>query len=516
MSQALHNLKAISPACWLFAAGLLILATQPVLWLVATWTDPSYDSPGAWVFACALGLFLWSVTSRNRDECPPKKPLAICLLLATALLRLAGQLLAINLVGALALVVDVYALGLMFNLHRRERAVSSGWLAVVFVFALPVTNLLQRTLGYVLQQASAVGAAFLLGIFYRVEREGIRILLDGHNILVDLPCSGTQAATFMLLFFAVLMALKRPGRLEAGLGVLHALLLAYLANTVRITILCVGVAFPNVLGGIDVMAQPWHDLIGLGCLLLLGFIPLMRRAASMPSASTHPKADEAPAVSAIRLPSIPESWRRQARMLLGSAFVAATLIIVTLPHQPLDTSRSLGPLFLPAYIQSFPGRAVPLQPREAAYFTRFGGRAAKMQYGPHALMVVQTTAPLRHLHAPSDCLRGAGFQVNYRGQEQAVIPSAVYEAIAPDGARWRIAVTFVSSDGQYATSVSEAVWYWMQKPGGTWSTVQRITPQALPMGEAHAWDRSVAAALDLPVGNRLSAQNDSGLQSNQS
>ncbi|MCK5273760.1 MAG: hypothetical protein KAR37_03860, partial [Alphaproteobacteria bacterium] len=44
----------------------------------------------------------------------------------------------------------------------------------------------------------------------------------------------------------------------------------------------------------------------------------------------------------------------------------------------------------------------------------------------------------------------------------------------------------------------EAVWRWMQSPGGVWSAVQRITPIDMPEADRLAWDRAVFASLDLP------------------
>ena len=46
----------------IFGVAAVILAVDPVLWLVRTWSDPSYNSSGLIVFCVCVGLFLWSVT----------------------------------------------------------------------------------------------------------------------------------------------------------------------------------------------------------------------------------------------------------------------------------------------------------------------------------------------------------------------------------------------------------------------------------------------------------------------
>ena len=129
---------------------------------------------------------------------------------------------------------------------------------------------------------------------------------------------------------------------------------------------------------------------------------------------------------------------------------------------------------------------------------QFGGAAARADYGPNSLLVVRTSAPLRHLHAPDECLRGLGLDVEYLGPSYQPVPAAVYRATTADGRAYRINVTFVSDRGHVTTNVSEAVWRWLQAPGSVWSTVQRISPWDAPHPAQNAFEHAVAAAFDLP------------------
>lgn len=478
----------------LIAAASLILAIHPVEWLITTWTDPAYDSKGIWVFAVITGLTFWSLTSPIAFSRPTGKPLAIGLLAITALFRLASQLLAVNILGALALVVDVYAIGLLLGLLHRKRAVSPGWLAMAFVFCLPLANLIQRTAGYLLQLASATGVAGLLKVlaFPDVRQEGIRILLAGKDILVDLPCSGTQSVLWLLLFFTVLMILCRPNRGDGLQGLVLTLVVAYLANTLRILMLAIGIAFPQAIGGIDVMAQPWHDAIGLFTLLVAGILPVLFWA-RMVRPQPIPKDPKPVWVFPVRLPA-------RIKAVTAILFLTIAVVITQLPARPVDVSHSVSPVTLPMAINHEAGERIALSPQEEIYFTRYGGRAEKRRYGTDAVMVVQTGAPLRHLHNPSDCLRGMGFDVQYLGMASDILPSGVYRAMAPDGkTEWRVAVTFVSDTGVITTNVSEAIWHWLKNPGSQWMAVQRISPAGQPKIRYRQLDRAVAAALDLPV-----------------
>ncbi|NNF78999.1 MAG: exosortase T [Rhizobiales bacterium] len=269
--QHVLSVRALStPAVLLLLAGL-VLAIDPAIWLVKSWLDPAYDSAGYLVFAIALGLFVWSASSPLKvrgENC--HKQTAIALLILSALVRLASQVLAINTIGALCLVVDVFALAILLRLPLRARPLSAFWLAGVFVFSLPLERIIQRTIGYGLQQLSADGACAVLSGFYsNLVCEGTRIVVNGVDVLVDLPCSGAQTLLLGLLGFCVSAAICRAKPIAVVAGLIATLVTACVANLLRIAVLAVGLAEPGKFGGINVMAQPWHDLIGLTAMLLI-------------------------------------------------------------------------------------------------------------------------------------------------------------------------------------------------------------------------------------------------------
>ena len=160
-------------------------------------------------------------------------------------MRLAGQVLAVNTIGALALVIDVYALGLLFGLKDRVRALSPGWLAIAFAFSLPLERIAQRTIGYGLQSVSSDGACLLLGGFFAdLKCFGVRLVLEGKDVLVDLPCSGARSILLLLLCFALVAALVRPTLKQAIIGGSATLLAGLLANMIRISLLAGGHCAP--------------------------------------------------------------------------------------------------------------------------------------------------------------------------------------------------------------------------------------------------------------------------------
>ncbi len=481
-----------------------ILAFDPAIWLINTWRDPAYGSAGFVVFVATLGLLIWSLSSAR---CGPSKAdrrgIAIGVLAFSAAVRLASQVLAINTIGAVCLIADVYAVGVLLALDQRRRAISPFWLAVAFAFSLPVERILQRVIGYPLQLLSADGACSLLSTVYSdLVCESTRLVVNGADVLVDLPCSGAGTLMLSLLGLALASSICRPTWVQAAVGLVLTLTSAAAANVLRITTLAVGLVDPDILGGIDVMDQPWHDLIGVGALLIVCVLLLIW--------CRHLTPTSRPQTSGVGTSTIPsrianDGWwlvapvapRRSRPVPLGVGVVglAVALLIVHLPRTAVDISESSPPAELPLSLNGVTRIEVPLSEREGRFFTQFGGWARKANYGQHSLMLVRTTSPLRHLHAPEDCLRGLGFDVQYLGVVYHPVPTAAYRATTPDGVRYRVDVTFIS-ERTITTNVATAVWHWLQNGARVWTAVQRISHEDVAHIERAGFDRAVWAALD--------------------
>ncbi len=463
-----------------FAIASAILAAQPLQWLVRSWLSPAYGSYGyvyVLLILCLAGMSLLS----GRPKVAASRMPAIALLLMAALIRFWGQILAINILSALALAVDVFALVVLLQLNRRPFAVSPFWMAGLFLFSLPTEMVLQRTLGFPLQMVSAELACRMLGtLFSNVACDGARITLERKDILVDLPCSGASGLLLSLAFVVTQNAVMRPRWHVGGFILLAAIGCATLGNSLRISLLATGLAFD-----LDVMAEPWHSLIGLTTLgLTVAPFALFYRPCSRKTRESRPR----PKTFVLPKPI---------KMLAGIACLIGSIAIVSLNANPVDVSGSVTVPILPAQIQGFQGQKVPLTQMEAHYFEAYGGQAQKTQFGPLGLNVVSTRAPLRHLHAPEICLRGLGYKVRFLGTRYDGVPSAYYRATGPDGDRWLVAVSYVSQSGQVTPSVGEAIWRWLNGTGGTWSSVQRITPWALDAALRTELDAATIAALDI-------------------
>jgi exosortase/archaeosortase family protein len=465
----------------LVAVSFICLAIEPARWLLETWADPAFDSAGGHFLAVAAGLAIWSASSPRETEAPSRTSLWWCLP-AAAGLRLAGHLLVIPALGALVLPVGAYALGRLGDLSHRRRAVSPFWLAGLVGLTVPFEHFVKRLAGYGLQHVAADGTCSLLRLVYSdVTCNGLDIALQGRNIFVALPCSGVRGLILYSILFTGLAALVRPSIRQAILGFGAAVTAAIVVNCLRISLLAVGLAHEASLG-IDVMQQPWHMSVGLAC-LPLGFAQVAlwaRWVAQSPS-----KQNEPPHTGyAAKHP-----WLRLAAAV---TFFAVTLALPFTPRHPLDVSDTNAELELPARLADFSAQSRDLHPVERKHFTRFGGEALEASYGPHTLLVVETSAPLRHLHAPDEWLGDLDYSVESSGRADGILPAARYLVEAPGGRRWILDVTFVSEQGRLATSVSEAIWYWLSSPTTTWRVLYRFHPDGLSRDHVARFDRSVA------------------------
>ncbi|MGB1561840.1 MAG: exosortase T [Sinimarinibacterium flocculans] len=503
----------IGPAPVLLVAALL-LAIEPAGWLLRSWRDAAYNPQGLWIGLAVAALFLWSWASEQQPGSAQNRRYAFALLAVSALVRLVGQVLRVNVIGALTLALDVYALATLAGLRTRERAVSPFWLSLLFAFSLPLERVVQRLAGYGLQQLSASGACEVLGWFTDgLLCVGTRLLLDGQDLLVDLPCSGARGLMLVLTLYAGLCALRRPRPAQALVGLLFTLAGAWLSNTLRIVALAIGLVQAPQL---DLMNGPAHEALGL-CALLLAAVPVLlwaRRITPFSSPARErvfagagagaARGDREPRSAPLdpdaAAPTIgsanPASARARpwAWLLLGFAIVA-----VSAPARPVDVVRDTPPPQAPVVLGAYAAQPQALDAVEREYFARYGGGAAKASYGPFGLLLVSTRAPLRHLHAPDECLRGSGYRVDYLGLEHAGLPSALYRATDAGGRSWRVAVSYVSDRGEHAASVGEAVWRWLRAPEATWTMVQRIAPwPGAEDPERRDWESALLRALDLP------------------
>jgi exosortase/archaeosortase family protein len=474
--------------------GAVVLAWEPAVWLVGTWYQNGYDGIGWVAFALALGLAAWSLSSPVVGA-KQQRTQTYLLLLATAVLRMVAQLLDVNVIGALLLAVDVYAIASLLHLERRKHSISPFWLAIVFCFSLPVEPIVQRLVGFDLQHVSAFLACGLLQPFFdQLSCTGVRLQINAVDVLVDLPCSGAELVSLSALIFSVINAFFRPGTGWGVLGILVCLVLALLGNGVRIALLAAGISHAEALP-FNVMDVIPHTIIGLvmvsiTCIALLSFARLYPEVAYQSRPVNRP----------------PKPIAASLRLWIAGLFLPMALMIGALQPRPVDASPRLSTPEIPLVAAGFLRVSSDLTTQEQRYFTRYGGGAERASFGPYGLLLVSTASPLRHLHDPTICLSGMGYQVNLLGTDHKTV-STVYQAeralnageFGNNPVSYLVRVSYFSNRGVIASSVSEVVWHWLRQPDSKWTMVQRIVPQhpAIDTESAELWESAMRRAFNL-------------------
>jgi len=509
----LHYRAAPALASAALAAGALFLAARPARWLLGTWHEQGYDGIGWVAFVLAAGLFGWSFTSPVRPGTDDRSNgLRMILLLAlTAGLRLAAQILDINVLGAVLLAVDVYALAHLARLPARRRACAPLWLAAVFAFSLPIEPILQRVFGFALQQLSAgIACAMLTPFFDNLACSGVRLTVDGADVLVDLPCSGAEMVSLVGLIYALICTLRQPRGAGAAAGALACLALALAGNGARIALLAAGIARPGDLP-FHVMDPVPHSLIGLSLvgLVTLALLGLSHRlpVARVPDAPARRAPGDGTGAAPTRVLRGPAGY--PLRLLCSLCFLAFALSVSAIQPRPVDSSPRVSSPVVPRFAAGFVSEDHPLTPQEAGYFERYGGGAARARFGPFGLLLVSTGSPLRHLHDPTICLGALGYRVRLVGTDHDA-RSTVYVAERPHAdvdahgngdadERYLVRVSYVSSTGEVASSIAEVVWLWLHAPGSRWTMVQRVLPQSpdIEPRTAAEWDAAMRRAFNL-------------------
>ncbi|VTU16008.1 exosortase Q [Variovorax sp. PBL-E5] len=257
-------------SAWLALQAAALMPTW--LWMAARLRDGSDDPLGLLALA-ALVVLTWTLR-RDLRPAPRLGWLALATsgtFAATVLRTGAGIVPALPPLAAGLLAVLALACGLIAFLPRRIAALPVAGLSVL---ALPLLSSLQFYAGYPLRIVTAEASRWLLAPLFDVTREGSSLVVDGHLVIVDAPCSGAQMV-WLGYFTACVVALWARRDDRGFLARLPAVgLLVMAGNIVRNSLL---IGFE---GAGHALAPALHEALGLALLALLcgGIAWVMARA----------------------------------------------------------------------------------------------------------------------------------------------------------------------------------------------------------------------------------------------
>lgn len=240
---------------WLWL-GLLAAALWPTWWWMGQRMVDGSDDPLGLLALTALGVVVWL----HRHVLRPSPRLRwLALALAGAVAATATRAYLPDLASALIALLAVAA-GLAAFLPPR---VATAPVIGLSVLSLPLLASLQFYAGYPLRVVTAEISRWLLALSHEVSRSGSSLLVNGHLVIVDAPCSGVQMV-WLGYFTACLVALPTALTNRTFLMRLPVVgVLVLTGNILRNTLLVAAEASGKHLPG-------WaHEAIGLTVLVLV-------------------------------------------------------------------------------------------------------------------------------------------------------------------------------------------------------------------------------------------------------
>lgn len=200
-----HAIRVDRAPAWVWIALQTVALWPTWRWMAARVSDGSDDPLGLLAIA-AIAALVWSV--RGQLCCAPRlswMAAALVGTLAATFMRGSVTPLATSLLAMLSWACGLIAF--MPSVRRGAMQVRHGvlWPAPrhavptvpvlgLAVLALPLIASLQFYAGYPLRVLTAEASRWLLTVAFAVQREGSSLLVNGHLVIVDAPCSGVQMA----------------------------------------------------------------------------------------------------------------------------------------------------------------------------------------------------------------------------------------------------------------------------------------------------------------------------------
>ena len=372
--------------------GLLLLAFFYCYWdvlsfMAGQWVTNDVYSYGP-LIPVISGWFVWQRRERLAAVAWRGAPAAGLLALTAGLmLLLLGRRVGIAGVAAASLPISLAAVILVLGGSAVLRVL---WFPVAYLFAmLPVWDVFTEPLHYPLQRMTAAASAPLLRLAgVPVHREDTYLQLPNITLEVARVCSGVNYVLAVAAIGVPLGALLFADRRRRALLVVFGLVVAMLANPLRVTL--IGIFSYYQLS--DVLHGPGHALQGL-FVAVVGYAALFAGARLLASRSVPSR----PAAQRPRRDPPARDAAPAARVhVAAAAAVSALLVAGTLPPAAVQRRPERAPIALPERLGTWRRAELPAFARSNpvtssvsfAYVDASGRRAevyvGGVMYGPAA------------------------------------------------------------------------------------------------------------------------------------
>ena len=238
------------------AVAVVVLFAPTVAWLVHRWTMSVWQDAHGLFIAPTVAYFSWRELKHCRSP-RAASSLGFLFLIPALMLHVLDTGLRTQLLSALALVLALPGLSLLFLGRERTRAIAFPLAFAVFMLPIPLA--FTGPLHVVLREIGAYASARiapLVGV--PLYREGFNIHVPNAHVFIGDACSGFSTLYAAAVVACLVAYVSRPGWRRLLVLVAWAPL-AIAANVVRLVLLAVLMYWK----GIDILNTPIHPLTGL-------------------------------------------------------------------------------------------------------------------------------------------------------------------------------------------------------------------------------------------------------------
>lgn len=449
-------LHKFAPAGWWLMAQ--ILALWPTwLWMSRRMSDGSDDPLGLLALA-TLGIIIFQM---RQQLCEQPNPfwLYTSLLLSVIATFASGHMPAL-VCGVLSMLAIAATL-LAFLPQTLARLPILG----LCILALPLLSSLQFYAGYPLRVITAEVSTWLLGLFHDVTRSGSTLLINGHLVIVDAPCSGVQMAWLGYFTACTLGVLYRLHNKQFFMQLPFVGLLVLAGNILRNSILVALQASEQ-----QVIPEWLHQGIGFLTLGAVCFcIYLVMTIRLNPKQPANTIKNTSLQIKATVFGST--GWLRTGLMIfgvcvLGSAYQATAITAL---------QNNMG---TPYMDWSYTWKGTPIRPLalseiELRFAQNFPGSITRMTDEKRTFVFRQINEATRKLHPAVDCYRGLGYSIE-REQLYSDAQGLLWRCFVATQANTMLQVCEHIEDRHAQAYTDTSAWYWSaltQPNNGPWTTI---------------------------------------------
>ena len=242
---------------WLVAAGLVALFAPTVIWLWERWTLSVWHNAHGLLLVPVVAYFVWEELKGLRHLPPSSTPWGFAILLPALALHALDAGMNTQLLAAVALVLALPGLSLLFLGVERTKAI--GFPLFLLVLALPIPLSFTETIHLQLRHvATAATAAIVPHLGIPVFVEGTTLHMAAGSLQVADACSGFSTL-HAAIAVSLLTAYLTPSVSRRALVLMAAAPIAIASNVLRIVLLVVMVVWR----GPDVLETFIHPLSGM-------------------------------------------------------------------------------------------------------------------------------------------------------------------------------------------------------------------------------------------------------------